>query len=98
MNGLELGEAGNYGAYAGEIGVPVILLSGDDHFATEMGLLFLQAERVVVKRALSQRSARAVAPSVARDRIREAATRAVRRAADIPTFRVPPRGQEAPCR
>ncbi|ALG72862.1 D-aminopeptidase [Azospirillum thiophilum] len=98
VNGLELGEAGNYGAYAGEIGVPVILLSGDDRFAAEMAPLFPDAEQVVVKHALGQRAARAVAPSVARDRIREAAARAVRRASSIPPFRVPPRGDGAPYR
>ncbi len=98
VNGLELGEAGNYGAYAGEIGVPVILLSGDDRFAAEMEPLFPASERVVVKQALSQRAARSVAPSVARDRIRAAATRAVRRSGTIPPFRVPPRDEGAPYR
>lgn len=98
VNGLELGEAGNYGAYAGEIGVPVILLSGDDRFAAEMAPLFPEAERVVVKQALGQRAARSVAPSVARDRIRAAATRAVRRSASLPPFRVPPQTDGAPYR
>ncbi|MBP2302065.1 M55 family metallopeptidase [Azospirillum picis] len=98
VNGLELGEAGNYGAWAGEIGVPVILLSGDDRFAEEVAPLFPESEQVVVKWALGQRAARSVAPSVARARIREAACRAVRRAAAIPPFRVPPRTDGAPYR
>lgn len=96
VNDQELGEAGNYGAWAGELGVPVILLSGDDRFAEQNAPLFPQAERVVVKQALGQRAARSVAPSVARDRIRSAAFRAVRRAAEIAPFRVAARPQGHP--
>ncbi|MGQ9367814.1 M55 family metallopeptidase [Azospirillum sp. ST 5-10] len=98
VNGRELGEAGNYGAWAGELGVPVILLTGDDRFADEVAPLFPDSERVVVKRALGQRAARSVAPAVARARIREAAGRAVRRAAGIPPLRIPPCGDGAPYR
>ncbi len=98
VNGLELGEAGCYGAYAGELGVPVILLSGDDAFAEEVAPLFPEADRVVVKQALGQRAARAVAPSVARDRLRAAAQRAVERAASVTPFRIPAEDGPAPYR
>ena len=76
----------------------MILLSGDDRFAAEMAPLFPDAEQVVVKQALGQRAARSVAPSVARDRIREASARAVRRAGTIPPFRVTPQADGAPYR
>ncbi len=98
MNGLELGEAGCYGAYAGELGVPVILLSGDDRFAEEIQPLFPEAERVVVKQALGQRAARSVAPMIARDRLRAASRRAVERAASVTPFRIPAERDGAPYR
>lgn len=96
VNGLELGEAGCYGAYAGELGVPVILLSGDDAFAEEIQPLFPEAERVVVKQALGQRAARSVAPMIARDRLRAASRRAVERAASVTPFRIPTERDGAP--
>lgn len=86
VNGLELGEAGLYGAYAGSLGVPVILLSGDDRFAEEVEPLFPEAERVVVKQALGQRAARSVSPSVACAHLRAAAESAVRHRDRIPPF------------
>jgi D-amino peptidase len=88
LNGRDCGEATLYGAYAGALGVPVILLSGDDVVAEELGPLFPGAERVVVKRALGHRAAQAVSPATARERLRQGAEAAVRGTQQIRPFRI----------
>ncbi|HYG85765.1 MAG TPA: M55 family metallopeptidase [Azospirillum sp.] len=88
VNGRELGEAGLYGAYAGSLGVPVVLLSGDDRLAEETAPLFPGAERVIVKQALGQRAARNLSPAAAHTRLRSAAEAAARRAGRIAPFRI----------
>ena len=55
INGMELGEAGLYGALAGEMGVPVILATGDDVFISETSDLFPGAQWVQTKVAHGQR-------------------------------------------
>ncbi len=77
LNGSESSEASIYGAHAGSMGVPVILVSGDDVIVDACRDLFAGAQLVQVKTALSQRAARSVAPSVACERIRRAAAEAV---------------------
>jgi D-amino peptidase len=90
LNGIDCAEATIYGAYAGSLGVPVILLTGDDVLAAECGPLFPGAECAVVKHALGHRAARALSPVNARALIREAAERAVRTCAEIPPFVIAP--------
>lgn len=80
LNGMELGEAGLYGAHAGSLGVPVILLTGDDRLAAETAPLFPDAVHATVKQAISQRAARNLSPQHARDLIREKAKEAVEQA------------------
>jgi D-aminopeptidase len=81
INGMELGEAGLYGALAGELGVPVILGSGDDAFIEETAPLFPGARWVQVKTAGGHGSGASLSPSAARRAIAEAAEAAVRAAA-----------------
>jgi len=83
LNDVELGEAGLYGAYAGSLGVPVILLSGDDRLEIETRPLFPEARYAVVKRALGQRVARSLSPERARELIRRQTEAAVRYASSI---------------
>jgi D-amino peptidase len=78
VNGVDCAEATLYGAYAGSLGVPVALLTGDDRLAAQCAELFPGGRSVVVKHALGHRAARALSPEFARARIREAATAAVR--------------------
>jgi D-amino peptidase len=88
LNGMAASEAMFFGAYAGAMGVPVILFSGDDVAAASCGGLFPGAEVVRVKTALGQRAARALSPLEARKRIRAGAERAVRAAGTIKPYRV----------
>ena len=93
LNGEVASEAMLYGAYAGSLGVPVILLSGDDVTERTCGGLFPGAQFVRVKTAMGQFAARSVAPSVACLRIREAASEAVRSCSSVSPFQV-----SQPCR
>lgn len=89
LAGRPLGEPGVYGAYAGSLGVPVVLVSGDDVTAEENRPLFPAAEFAVVKTALGHRAARSLAPERARDAIRAAAATALGRLAAAKPFTVP---------
>jgi D-amino peptidase len=70
FNGLELGEAGIYGALAGEYGVPVVMASGDDVFIEEHRPLFPHATFVQTKRATGQTSGISLSPAQACSAIR----------------------------
>lgn len=78
INGMELGEAGLYGALAGEMGVPVILASGDDVFIAETAALFPGAQWVQTKVAHGQGSGVTLSPTASCRAIATAAETAVR--------------------
>jgi len=62
LNEQEVGEAGLYGALAGEMGVPVVLACGDDVFAEETQPQFPDCTFVVTKRAAGRHSAISLSP------------------------------------
>jgi D-amino peptidase len=70
LNDIELGEAGLYGALAGEYGVPVVMASGDDVFIEENGSLFPGASFVETKKACGFNSGVSLSPELARGAIR----------------------------
>jgi D-amino peptidase len=80
LNGRPAGEAAINAIALGGWGVPVGMIAGDDVLADEMADWFPWAERVVVKEGVGRHAAASVHPTVARDRIRAGAERAVRRA------------------
>ncbi|AOZ03666.1 aminopeptidase [Cupriavidus sp. USMAHM13] len=80
LDGLELGEAGLYGALAGEFGVPVLMASGDDVFIEETRRLMPWVRYVETKRAGGFASGTSLAPGAARAAIAGAAETAVRAA------------------
>ncbi|MEV6470677.1 M55 family metallopeptidase [Streptomyces sp. NPDC051657] len=81
--GRSLGETGLNAAMAGHLGVPVVLLSGDDAACAEMTDLVPGAVTVAVKEALGMAAAVTLHPEEARDRLRRAAADAVTRRAAI---------------
>lgn len=82
VDGREVGELGWNARCAGALGVPVGLVTGDDHTATEaIDELGEAVETVAVKDAIDRFSADCRAPSETRPAIRAAAERAVERAA-----------------
>lgn len=90
INGMELGEAGLYGALAGEMGVPVILGTGDDVFIAETRGLFPGAEWVQTKTAGGQGSGVTLSPAASRRAIAAAAETAVRNLKKAVPFRIAP--------
>ena len=88
INGRSHNEAAINAAIAGNFGVPVIMLSGDDVTAVETTALLGNVETAVVKRAISYHAADTLTPSAGRALIREAAFRAVQRLRDFRPYRV----------
>ncbi|BFP55741.1 M55 family metallopeptidase [Streptomyces sp. CMC78] len=82
--GRSLGEIGLNAAMAGHLGVPVVLLSGDDAACAEAADLIPEAVTVPVKEALGAAAAVTLHPEEARDRLRRAAADAITRRAEIP--------------
>ncbi|WP_329154550.1 M55 family metallopeptidase [Streptomyces anulatus] len=83
MAGRSLGEIGLNAAMAGHLGVPVVLLSGDDAACAEMADLVPETVTVAVKEALGMAAAVTLHPEEARDRLRRAAADAVSRRDEI---------------
>jgi D-amino peptidase len=89
VNGVDCAEAILYGAYGGSMGVPVLLLSGDNELEIQCAKIFPGARFVVVKHALTTRAARALSPETARSRIRAAAEHAVQGRAECRPYVIP---------
>jgi D-amino peptidase len=90
INGQPAGELALNAAMAGVYQVPVALVSGDQSLATEArALLGSAVETVVVKHAVGRFAARAVAPSVACERIQAGAAAALRRSHEPFSFARP---------
>jgi D-amino peptidase len=92
LDGRPTGEYGFNALVLGAWGIPVGMVAGDDALAAEVEGWLPWAERVVVKVADGGHSAASVHPTVARDRVRAGAERAVRRAAagELQVLRVGP--------
>ena len=92
LGGRPVGESGLNAAVLGSWGIPVGLVTGDDALAEEIAEWLPWAERVVIKQGFGTSAAASVHPSVARERIREGAERAVRRAlaGELEPLVVPP--------
>ncbi|HKT97514.1 MAG TPA: M55 family metallopeptidase [Paraburkholderia sp.] len=84
VDGVEIGEAGLYGAVAAEYGAQVALLTGDDVFEQETRQRFPGAAFVVVKEAGGRASADTLSPAHSRALIRDAARAAVKRHLSAP--------------
>ena len=90
VNDIDCAEATLYGAYAGSLGVPVALLTGDDCLMTQCGPMFPGATQVVVKHALGQRAARALSSERACNAIRTGAALALADLAALCPAIIPP--------
>lgn len=88
INGVSVPEAGVNAAVAGHFRVPVAMISGDDAIVKEAQGLLGPIEGAVVKWALSFHAARTLTPEASRDRIREAARKAVARISEWKPYRV----------
>ena len=77
INGRRMGELAQWAIVAGNWGVPMLMVSGDEAACAEARAFFDPVETAVVKRGLGRNRAALVEPAEARARIREAARRAV---------------------
>lgn len=80
LNDVEVGEGGMNAAFAGAVGVPVILASGDSALASELGTL-LGTETVATKTAETPASARLIHPERVHELLRRGVGRALARLA-----------------
>ncbi len=77
INGRRVGELAQWALVAGNWGVPMLMVSGDEAACVEARQFFHPLETAVVKRGIGRNRAELVEVSEARARIREAARRAV---------------------
>ena len=89
VDGREVGEAALCAGVAGEFGVPVALITGDDVFVAETRAWIPEAAAVVVKDAQGHRTATSLAPTAACEAIAAGAREAVRRIPGLAPLRVP---------
>jgi D-amino peptidase len=83
INGRSVGEGGMNIHAAGAMGVPVVLVSGDQAAIAEIRELVPNIEGVQVKEAFGTAAARSLRPEEAARLIREGTARAVRRRGEI---------------
>jgi D-amino peptidase len=89
LNDVEMGEAGIYGALAGEFGVPVVMASGDDVFIAEHRALFPHATFVETKRATGHASGVSLSPAQSCSAIRAGVMAALQQRAAATPFVLP---------
>jgi D-amino peptidase len=80
LDGRAVGETSINAMVLGAWGIPVGMVAGDDALAEEVAGQLPDAERVVVKEAVTRHAALSLHPEAARARIRAGAEHAVRRA------------------
>ena len=88
LQGEPMAEAAFNAAVAGDFGVPVALVAGDDALAEEVEKTHPWAERVITKWAIGPQAARNLTPKAAQKRIQVAAQRAVERLPEMKVVRL----------
>jgi D-amino peptidase len=84
-----IGEIGLFGLVAGQLGVPVVLVSGDDRLVPETKEWFPWAVPVVVKYAIGRHAARLMHPARAQQLIEQKTTEALKARSTMKPLRVP---------
>lgn len=88
LNGVEVPEAGVNAAIAGDFGVPVVFLSGDQTIGEEARRLLGPIETVAVKQATGYYSAIMIHPEEAQRLIRVGVKRGVERRGELKPYRL----------
>lgn len=89
LNGKHASEASINATIAGHFNVPVVLLSGDDKSVEEVQrTIDTNIVGVAVKRGIGYHSADNLSPSMAREKIREAAQQALNRLSSFRAFKL----------
>jgi D-amino peptidase len=88
INGTEVTEGAWNAAIAGELGVPVVFVSGDDAAVAEVRKLVGNIEAVETKQSLGFHAANTLTPEAARVRIETGAEAALKRISAFKPYRV----------
>ena len=88
LNGISMTEGAWNAAFAAELGVPVLAVSGDEAAVKEIQSLVSGIEGAVVKWPYGFHSARVLSPEASRQAIREAVKRGLARRGQIALYRV----------
>ncbi|HWL51788.1 MAG TPA: M55 family metallopeptidase [Chthoniobacteraceae bacterium] len=88
LNGVKAGEIAVDAGIAGDHGVPVIMVSGDDKTVAETEAFLPHAVKAEVKQGIGIEGAIFLSPGEARRVIQEKTREAVKRCAEIPPFMV----------
>jgi D-amino peptidase len=88
LNGVSVTEGAWNAAFAAELGVPVLAVSGDEAAVKEIQSLVTGVEGAVVKWPYGFHAARVLSPEASRQAIRDAVKRGMTRRASIGLFRV----------
>jgi len=88
LNGTTVPEAGFNAAIAGDLGVPVVFLSGDQTIGEDAKRLFGAIETVAVKQAIGFYAARMMHPEEAQRLIRDGVKRGIERRGEIKPYRL----------
>lgn len=86
LNGTAMGEIGLYSAYAGDYGVPLVTITGDDKACEEAKQIVPLVETAVVKQGISRGCALLLSRQAADEVIKESARRGVQKAGSIKPF------------
>lgn len=87
INGQIVGEGQIAAGLAGAYGVPIALVTGDDVVCADLKAFLGDVETAVVKRTIDYNAAECFSAKMARDRIREAARRALERLPDFKPYK-----------
>ena len=87
LNGRKLGELAQWAAVAGNFGVPMLMVCGDEAACAEARAFFNPVETAAVKQGLGRNQAMGYPPAEARAKIREAAKRAISLVGEARPFR-----------
>jgi D-amino peptidase len=88
LNGTPVPEAGFNAAIAGDFGVPVVFVSGDQTIAKEAKRLFGSIEVAVVKQAIGFHAARMMSPEKSQQLIHDGVKGAIARRGEIKPYRL----------
>ena len=89
LNGTPMPESGINAAIAGQFGVPVVLVAGDQVAVGEVKKMLGDVEGAVVKRAISFHAAATMPPAAAQALIRARAKAAIQRLKDFKPYVIP---------
>lgn len=89
VGGTDWNETAINAAVCGSLGIPVALVTGDQTACAQAKAALGDVETVEVKTAITRYAARSVHPTVAQERIRAGAARAVKRAPQLRPFTPP---------